>query len=481
MLYARALFAVVIVGVVGASFLVTDGPLPASKPEKTVETEPTPDSTTPELPEKNGVPLEQPVVCPAAPVALEQFPPDTTSERRREVQLSTKEKTLVAKAVQAQTDFAADLYRQLSSDADGGNLFFSPHSIGTILTLTADGARHQTAKEMLQVLRLPAEVDGTGTPDLRDVQAAIAAFHKQLAGRNDKTELSIANALWIDNGMPLRKPFVDGVLTADPNAAFENVDFRNNFEPARLKINEWTGTNTNGRIKDLLPPKTLNKLTRLVLTNAVFFKGDWAEKFDAGWTRDADFTLANGKKVKTPLMTGTVSAGYADFDGYSLLDLPYAGEKLSLLVLLPEAANRLPDIEKKLTFEWLARSSASLRTRSVQVALPRFELETSYSLKPALSEMGMPTVFGEADLTGLTDAPEASELQITKVLHKAFIEVNEMGSEAAAATAVVIAPRGIGPAPATFFANRPFAFAIRHRETGQLLFLGRLTQPTPAK
>jgi len=283
--------------------------------------------------------------------------------------------------------------------------------------------------------------------------------------------------------MPLRKPFVDGVLTADPMTAFENLDFRQNFEPARLKINDWAETNTKGRIKDLLPPGMVNELTRLVLTNAVYFKGDWAQKFDAGWTRRSDFTLADGKKIKTPLMTRTSKAGYAEFDGYRLLDLPYAGEKLLLLAILPDEANGLPTIEKGLNLEWLARHVAGLKERSVQVALPKFKMETTYALVPVLSAMGMPTAFDPtaADLTGFTDSPEGSGLYITTIAHKAFVEVNEEGSEAAAATAVVGGFRGAAPGPAMFIANRPFLFAIRHRESGQLLFLGRLTQPTPAE
>jgi serpin B len=487
MLYARALFGVVIVTVVAALFFVAEGPLSdSSDPEKLAQTEATPEALPPakETPVESEKLLDQQIVCGVPAPEFENFPPDTTSATPPGVRPVTKEQTLVAKTVQSQTDFAADLYRQLSSKADGGNLFFSPHSIGTILTLTADGARGQTAKEMLQVLQLQADVDATGAPDLRDVQAAIAALGKQLAGRKDKTELAVANALWVDAGMPLRKPFVDGVLTADPAAALENVDFQNDFEAGRAKINDWTETNTAGRIKDLLAQGSLDELTRLVLTNAVYFKGDWAEKFDSSWTRAADFTLANGEKNKTPLMTATVAAGFAELDGYSILDLPYAGEKLSLLVILPDEADGLPVIEQKLNLDWLAKGVASLRKRAVQVALPKFKMETKYSLKETLSEMGMPTAFGnEANLTGLTDSPEASMLYISAVEHKAFVEVNEEGSEAAAATAVVI---GFGsaspaPAPAEFIANRPFAFAIRHRESGQLLFLGRFSQPQPAQ
>jgi serpin B len=473
MLYARALFAVVIVGASAWIFISDDPMLGSPESDDMAQTEPTPEAAPQEI---------EPSETEVGP-GIETLLPDTASST--DVRLDTKEQTLVAKAVQAQTDFAADLYRQLSSKADGGNLFFSPHSISTILTLTADGAREQTAKELLHVLRLQAELDGTGTPDLREVQTAIAALHKQLAGRNDKTELAAANALWVDAGMPLRKPFVDGVLSADPKAAFENVDFRNDFEAGRAKINDWTETNTAGRIKDLLAPGVLDELTRLVLTNAVYFKGEWAEKFDSSRTRDADFTLADGRKIKTPLMTGTVGAGYAELDGYSILDLPYAGEKLSLLVILPDEADGLPAIEQKLNLDWLAKGVAGLRKRAVQVALPKFKMEATYSLKQALSEMGMPTAFNSerANLTGLTDSPEASALYISAVEHKAFVEVNEEGSEAAAATAVVVAYGGFSPnpAPAMFIADRPFAFAIRHRESGQLLFLGRFSRPSAAE
>lgn len=488
LLYARALFAIVIVTVVAASFLVDDDLLPGwQEPDNPVETEATPEAG-PEVnqSQKEEGPGMDPVVCLVPPPGVEPSPPDIqpeiTNETPPTVRLNTKEQVLVAKAVQAQTDFAADLYRQLSNRSDGGNLFFSPHSLGTILTLTADGARGATAKEMLQVLQLQAELDGSGAPDLREAQSAIAKLHELLAGRSDTTKLAVANALWIDAGMPLRKPFVDGVLIADPNAAFENVDFRNDFEAARAQINDWTETNTAGRIKDLLPAGAVTDLTRLVLSNAVYFKGDWATKFQSDWTSAADFTFADGKKIKTPLMTGTVRAGFADLDGYSILDLPYAGEKLSLLVILPDEADGLAAIERELNLEWLAKSVAGLSTQDVKVALPKFRLETTYSLKESLSEMGMRTAFGdEADLTGLTDSSEGRLLQISRVEHKAFVEVNEEGSEAAAATAVVVGLGGPAPVHPKFVANRPFAFAIRHRESGQLLFLGRYSKPTSAE
>ena len=225
----------------------------------------------------------------------------------------------------------------------------------------------------------------------------------------------------------------------------------------------------------------VDELTRLVLTTAVYFKGDWAQKFNAGWTRASDFTLADGKTIKTPLMTRTSNAGYVEFDGYRLLDLPYAGEELSLLAILPDEANGLPAIEKTLNVEWLAKRVAGLKKRSVQIALPKFKLETTYGLVPVLSAMGMPSAFdpAAADLSGFTDSPEGSGLYITTIAHKAFVEVNEEGSEAAAA--VVGGFRGAAPAPAMFIANRPFLFAIRHQASGLLLFLGRLTQPTPTE
>lgn len=491
MLYARALFAAVIVAIVGASFFIPDGPLPplgipmlSPDPEETIEAEAASEVPSElELPEEepteaDDAPLEETVVCPAAPPELDPVTVET------ELLPDTQTRRLIVKAVQAQTDFASDLYRQLASTAEGGNLFFSPHSVGTILTLTADGARNRTAKEMLQVLRLAAEIDGTGSANLNEVQSALAALQKQLIGRNDRTELSVANALWIDNGMPLRKAFLDGVQLVDPKAAFENIDFRNDFEAGRLQINDWTEKNTDGHIQELLAPGILDPQTRLVLTNAVYFRGDWAEPFDSSWNRRANFTLADGRQIKTPLMTGTVHAGFAELDGFSLLDLPYAGETLSLLVVLPDEADGLPAIERQLNSTWLARSVLSLRRRSVHVALPKFRLATKYSLKKALSELGMPTAFGvDADLTGLSDSPEASRLFISAVEHQAFVEVNEKGSEAAAATAVTVAVRGPAPAPAPahFVANRPFVFAIRHRESGQLLFLGRFTQPVPGR
>ena len=401
----------------------------------------------------------------------------------RTPELSRQEKVMVTQAVQSEADFAADLYRQLSQTADGGNLFFSPHSVATILALTTDGARGRTAREMVSVLKLQARIDGQGVPDLSNVQSAIAALHSQLDSRDDTTELTVANALWADAGMPLRKPFVQGVLAADPAAAIENVDFRKDSEMARTRINNWTDRKTSGRIKELLAAGSLNDLTRLVLTNAVYFRGDWATQFQSNRTRPTDFTVAGGgEPVRVPLMFGLVQAGYADQDGFSVLDLPYAGGKLSLLVILPDQVDGLSKIETQLSSDWLAKRIASLKTQQVRVGLPRFRLETQYSLKQTLSDLGMPTAFGRsADLTGLTDASEGQQLSISQVQHKAFLEVNEQGSEAAAATAVVVTARSARPRSAAFIANRPFLFAIRDRASGLLLFLGRLSQPQPAK
>jgi serpin B len=235
---------------------------------------------------------------------------------------------------------------------------------------------------------------------------------------------------------------------------------------------------TNGKIKDLIPPESLGAMTRLVLTNAVYFKGDWVQPFQKRNTREEDFTVSAQEKVKVPLMHQQMKMGYAEEGTFQVLELPYAGRELSMVVLLPKKVDGLPELEKAITVDKLASLLSNLPVREVNTYLPKFKLETSFGLNPTLEALGMKRAFSrEADFSGISSA---EALYISAVLHKAYVDVNEEGTEAAAATAVVtraMAVRRPQPVP-VFRADHPFLFLICDTRAGSVLFMGRLTNPT---
>ena len=316
-----------------------------------------------------------------------------------------------------------------------------------------------------------------------DTDKANAGFKSLLAALNgegkpaDKRgfELSVANALWGMKGYPWRAEYLKA-SKASFGAGLEEVNFAD--EPtARKTINDWVEDHTNKKIKDLIPSGLLDSMTRMVLTNAVYFKGKWEVEFDKKETADGPFTLADGKKADVPLMHRTGDIRYAEGDDWQAVDLGYKGKETAMTVLLSKKANGLADLEKKLSTDTLAAVTKGLRTQEVILTLPRFKTETKYSLSDPLTALGMKTAFTDAaDLTGMHTSTE--KLYISEVLHKAFVEVNEEGTEAAAATAVVVktASAAVDP-PKKFTADRPFLFLIRHTPTNTVLFLGRFEKP----
>ena len=411
-------------------------------------------------------------------------------------------------AVQANSDFAWDLYGQLAKENGGKNLFFSPYSISSALAMTAEGARGQTAKEMGTVLRLPDSTRRVGDDaqlipwETAKMHTGMGAINKWLNRDSAQYQLHVANALWGEKTIPFRPQFVKA-LGGPYGAALIPADFKGNFEDERLQINAWVEDQTEERIKDLLPPGILDKLTRLVLTNAIYFKGDWSQPFNEDSTREMPFTSTDGSKARTPMMKHDPAGvkhkpgekiewpfGYAAFDAtgkptrgddrnLQVLEMPYAGKELSMFVLLPSKHDGLPALEKQLSQERLDKWLGEVTPQEVAVQMPKFKMETEFALKPTLMAMGMPTPFtmGRADFTGLSDSPEAYLFYISAVQHKAFVEVNEKGTEAAAATVVVIGKGGSGSSCPTFAATRPFIFLIRDNHTGSILFLGRMMKP----
>jgi len=400
-------------------------------------------------------------------------------------------------AIRANSDFAMDLYKQLAKENEGKNLFFSPYSISSALAMTAEGARGNTAAEMGKVLRFPAVARRIG-PDAQRIPWQTAMIHTGM-GRLNRSfnaekkayELNVANALWGEKTFPFREGFVRA-LNEPYGAVLFPANFVSDWENERLRINKWVEDRTNKRIKDLLPAGSLDDLTRLVLTNAIYFKGDWQTQFDSKLTAKTDFTLADGTTQKASMMSpkGKIELPYAalkadgtrggrgDKDGFAVVEMPYKGKDLSMVALLPNRHDGLAELEGRLTNDNLAAWIGSLtKTKDLVLRFPRFRAEREYVLSDGmLQKLGMNDAFDrlKADFTGLSDSSEARRLYISLVIHKSFIQVNEQGSEAAAATAVVVHDASLGP---MFIANRPFIYLIRHRTTGSILFLGRMMVP----
>jgi serpin B len=372
--------------------------------------------------------------------------------------------------VDGNNQFAFDLYDELAHDRDG-NLLFSPYSISTALAMTYAGARGNTAAEMAEVLHFTLPH-----------QRLHPAFGQIIADLNDAEregyELSVANRLWGQRGLNFLPEFL--ATTRDQyQAPLEQLDFARNTEQARQTINGWVEGQTHDRIKDLIPEGALNRLTRLVLTNAIYFKGDWEHQFDEDLTEPSPFMVTPDEELSVPMMHQTNRFGYAALPECQILEMPYAGEDLSMVAVLPNEMDGLAELEEWLTPETLDDSIDQLQTRDVSVFMPKFEMTSDCKLADLLVSMGMPEAFSDcADFSGMTGR---KDLKISNVLHKAFMELNEEGTEAAAATAVIVetTSASVSPLPPipVFRADHPFAFFLRDNLTGSILFMGRVVEP----
>jgi serpin B len=368
----------------------------------------------------------------------------------------------VETTVQGNTEFALDLYQQLRTR--GGNLIFSPYSISTALAMTYAGARGETARQMAQVLYF--------LPGQEQLHPAFAMLEAHLAKVQQKgnVQLRLANSLWPHMGSALLEGFLAltkqyyGVLITE-------VDY-GETEAARRMINAWVEEKTENRIKELIPAGVLDPWTLLVLVNAIYFKGNWASQFEPDLTEASLFWVTPQEQVQVMMMAQKGEFRYAKAGDLQVLELPYAGEDLSMVVLLPSEPDALARLETDLTVENLERWTQHLWQTEVQVFLPRFEITLPFELSETLKAMGMVDAFGNADFSGMAREP----LFIAAVLHKAFVKVNEEGTEAAAATAVVVA-RGMPTRPPVFRADHPFLFLIRENATRSILFLGRVANP----
>lgn len=378
----------------------------------------------------------------------------------------------VQSVVRDNSAFAIDLYEQLRSSK--GNLFFSPYSISTALAMTYAGARGNTQLQMEKTLRFSLEQEKLH-PAFAELQAGLNDLQK--AGN---FELNVANSLWPQNDYK----FLDEYLYLTKKhygVSITPVDYVNARETARKHINAWVEDKTKDKIKDMLQPIHLNDLTRLVLVNAIYFKGDWAYQFDPAQTQDAPFYVSLLKTVQVPMMTQEESFRYAESRSLQILELPYIGEDLSMLILLPRRIEGIEKLEGDLSIGNLNFWRNSLQEQKVIVFLPRFTTNFKLDLLEILKEMGMTDafVFGQANFEGMDGRP--NWLFISGVVHQAYVNVNEEGTEAAAATAVVVGTGGFAALPPVFRADHPFLFLIQENKTGNILFIGRITDPTQAR
>jgi serpin B len=375
------------------------------------------------------------------------------------------QKENVAAVVRGDNEFAFDLYARLRENQ--GNLFFSPSSISTALAMTYAGARGETAAEMARALHftLPPEALHAGFEALLKEQNTDKAGYK----------LRVANALWGQQGYGFAPDFLKLTQTHYGAGLYE-VNFAA-AEQARQKINTWVEKQTQDKIKDLIKPGMVDSSTRLVLTNAIYFKGDWDSPFKKERTRTEPFKLSESNTVQAPLMTQSHDYRYLDGDTFQMLEMPYGSKEMSMVVLLPKKVDGLAELEKTLTADNLGAWLGRLRHREVVVNLPRFKTTSEFSLKAQLSALGMPQLFqaGKADLSGMNDGKE--KLFLSAVVHKAFVDVNEEGTEAAAATGGIAKALAVRVKP-VFRADHPFVFLIRDTRNGSVLFLGRILNPT---
>lgn len=377
-----------------------------------------------------------------------------------------------SKLVQGNTEFAFDLYKKVASS--DGNIFFSPYSISAALAMTSAGTKGKTLQEMNKVLHLPANTHEQFQELEKDINSAVGY------------KLTVANSVWVEKSDTFKPAFQD-IVKSKYNAHFEALDFKNQPDPSRITINKWVEQKTQDKIKDLLPPNSIKggemDYTGLVLANAIYFKGDWRAKFKKEQTKPGDFVLANKDTVKTQFMNMKDRFYYAEDDKFQVLEMMYEGGDVSMVVFLPKKGKDLKKLAKNFNTKYFAqmmKKASSNGMSEVIVSFPKFKQEATLELKTILQSMGMPLAFTKkADFSSIRDLKPGEALYIDQVYHKAFVAVDEAGTEAAAATAVVMATLGamMPMKKIEFIADHPFLYAIHHKKSDSILFLGRYAKP----
>jgi serpin B len=378
----------------------------------------------------------------------------------------------LATLVSGNNDFAFNLYQELRNN--DGNLFYSPYSISLALAMTYAGARGDTETQMADTLSFLLSQD--------KLHNAFNYLDLELNSRSEGAEgkdskgfrLNIVNTIWGQKDYKFLDSFLD-ILSENYGAGLRLLDFIADAEKARVTINDWVSENTEGRIEDLIPPGAVDSLTRLVLTNAIYFNAAWAHPFEEELTNNDIFYLLDGNSVTVPMMNQTEDFRYYSGDGYQAVELPYDGNELSMVILLPDEGS-FSDFEMMLDADLVDYIVGEMSLTNVALTMPKFTFEAEFDLKKTLRDLGMVDAFStSADFSGIDGT---KNLSITDILHKAFVAVDEEGTEAAAATAVIV---GLTGGPSEFVKltlDRPFIFLIRDIKTGTILFIGRVLDPS---
>jgi len=380
-----------------------------------------------------------------------------------------KESSDLKVVVDGNTKFALNLYQKLNYTEK--NLFLSPYSISTALAMTYAGARDNTAKQIAETMHFSLDQKQIH-PAFAELQAALNAVQQK-----GNVTLHVANSLWPQKEYPFLRDYIRlvknyyGVLISP-------VDYKKEPVAAAERINTWVEEKTNKKIRDIIQPQVLDDFTRLILINAIYFKGNWAMQFMGEATHDAPFHLSQKEFVRVPMMNQREFFRYAESENSKILELPYIGYNLSMLVLLPKKVDGIADLEKSLTAENLERWWSLLRNKEVDVSLPKFTMTSQFSLGDRLQSMGIRDAFNPdgANFSGMDGNP--NWLYLTNVIHKAFVDVNEEGTEAAAVTAVTEQACVGGPPPVIFRADHPFFFLIQDNTSRSILFMGRVVDPS---
>ena len=376
------------------------------------------------------------------------------------------------KLAAASNAFGVDLWRRAAPA--GKNFALSPASVSAALAMTWGGAKGETERQMRAALHLEGPQDA--------VSADWGRLSRALASPSRKLELRVANRLFGEKTFTFEKPFLERTKT-DWDAPFEPVDFVHGADAARVHINGWVASQTKDKIKDLLPERSIDESTRLVLVDAIYFLASWLSPFEENATSDGAFHVAPGQSKNVPTMHQTHGFRWVQRDGMTMLELPYKGDDASMWIVLPDRADGLADVEKGLTAAKLAAWRSALEWKQVEVALPKFEVHPgTLGLAGALGELGIKDAFdaNKADFTAIGVPPDPRmRLYIANAYHQTFVKVDEKGTEAAAATAVVMAVGGgPPPKPIAFHADHPFLFFVVDKASGMVLFMGRVTDPS---
>ncbi len=370
------------------------------------------------------------------------------------------------KPVEGQTAFAVDLYKSISKTPE--NIIFSPYSIATALAMTASGADKQTLEEMKKVLRL-------GVSFASDYKTLLSGIQP-----SQDYELLVANRLWIKKDQSYFPKFILD-LKNNFNADFIQLDFKGPPEPLRTQINTWVEEKTKTKIKDLIPAGVITQETDLVITNALYFKGVWQEQFLKKFTKVDDFFISKVQKKPTDFMNAQREYEYSKETDAQVLEIPYQGRELSFIIVLPSKSEEITSFENKITAKRIQTWMLPKGKQKIKLSLPKFKIELPLDLAQPLQTLGMKSAFSRANanFTQIRPLKPNENLYISAALHKSFIEVNEEGTEAAAATAVVMTrvTSVSMDLPIIFKANRPFIYFVKHIPTNSILFMGRFSQP----